>query len=893
MFKKSIISSSIAMVFSLGCGQVFAANDEAAQEKNAVEVIEVRGVKASIISARNFKMESNDIIDSIVAEDIGKLPDNSVASAVQRVTGVQVSRTNGEVDQVLIRGLPDVVTTMNGRNVFTTTGRSIALADIPADLVYKIDVKKSQSASDHEGGIAGAIDVQLRRPFDFDDGFTAAGGLRYEYSDKAESWNPIGSVTLNNNWESDAGKFGALISVSHQNRDFMDQVNFVTAPNVLPDSVVNDPNSATPNIPGEASIAPNVIGGYFRYGDRTRDSINASFQWAPTLDSSYYFDFFSVDYEQNNEQNFWVPLPDWGGWGAGYVDSYKPGTNVAQSFVRPDNAGTITSNQSFSNVSDTKQYAIGGKWYLDNLTVSSDLSYTDSTASNKGFILDLAFFADNITYDYSKNGSGVSDVDIRNADGSTYDMTDLSIYELLTFFDQHSQQEGSAIDWTLDASYQLDDSWITSIDFGTRLSNRKAFNQEADTGGRGNQSGARVPLTDFSGMESFTPTGFMSDVTQLNNTQWLTPDADYLLENRRDIREAMGYSPEDPEFLPARYYDNTEKNYAAYIQANFAHEINNMLLEGRAGLRVVRLDTELNGNTINDGVASPITVDTSDTLVLPSVNLRLQAFDNVYFRASYGETISLPNFADLNPGVSYFSPSETSSSFGTGDGGNPELKGVESVNYDLSAEWYFDETSSVTAGLFYREIDGYIQFYSNPEVVNGTTYNVTRPENTGAGTLEGVELAYTQFFDNLPDLLQGLGVQVNATFLDGETEGPDGEMQPLVNISDKSYNAVLMYERGDVSARLAWNWRSEWFGSFNAAGAQPGSSVVHDSIQSLDFSVSYDLNENVTLSFDGTNITDDEATDYFGGDSSADATLYPRDTYIRDRTFSLGVRVRM
>lgn len=890
MFKKAILSTSIAMVLSSTQAYAYAENND--ENIEAVEVIEVRGMKSSIISARNFKMSSRNIVDSIVAEDIGKLPDNSVAAALQRVTGVQVSRTNGEVSQVLIRGLPDVVTTMNDRNIFTTTGRSIALADIPADLVYKVDVKKSQNASDHEGGIAGAVDIQLRRPFNFDDGFSAAGGLRYEYSDKAESWNPIGSLTLNNNWESNAGRFGAMISLSHQDRDFMDQVNFVTAPYTLPDSVVNNPNSVAPSNSVDPVLAPNVIGGYFRYGDRQRDSLNASFQWQPTDSSTYYFDIFSVEYGQAHQLNFWVPIPSWGGWGSGYVSSYKPDTNVVQTAVRDDNPGTITSNQSFHSESDTKQYAIGGEWVFDSFTVNSDLSFTKSTSQNKGFILDLAFFADSITYDFSKNGSGVSDVDIRNADGSSYDMEDLDLYELWAYFDNHSVQEGDSVDWTIDANYALDNSFITSIDFGSRLSKRTAFNQSADTGARGNISGGRIPLTDFPGMESLTPTGFMSDVTTLNNTQWLTPNADYLLANRAEIRTAMGYSSEDPDYLPAMYYDNTENNYAVYAQANFEHEFNDMILDGVAGVRVVRLETELNGNNITDGVVSPIVVDTSDTKVLPSVSLRLEAMDNVFFRASYGETISRPAFADLNPGVSYFISGDTST-IGSGNGGNPDLKGVESNNYDLSAEWYFNDSSSVTAGVFYRQIDGYIQYYSNTEVVNGITYEVTRPENTGEGTLEGIELAYTQFFDNLPGLLNGLGVQVNATFMDGETESPSGEMQPLANISDESYNAALMYERGNVSARLAYNWRSDWYGSFNESGDQPGDSLILNAIQSLDFSVSYDINEHVTVSFDGTNLTDDEATDYFGGNSSADSYLYPRDTYIRDRTFSVGVRVRM
>ena len=195
MFKRAQVASAI--LAALASQSLYAQDTSNTQPtEDTIEIIDVRGVKASLNSAQNMKMNASNISDLIVAEDIGKLPDNSVAAALQRVTGIQVARTNGEVAQVLIRGLPDIVTTMNGRNIFTTTGRSLSLTDVPADLVYSVDVKKSISASDIEGGIAGSIDIQLRKPFDFDDGFSAAGGLRYVYSDEAESWNPIGSVTL-------------------------------------------------------------------------------------------------------------------------------------------------------------------------------------------------------------------------------------------------------------------------------------------------------------------------------------------------------------------------------------------------------------------------------------------------------------------------------------------------------------------------------------------------------------------------------------------------------------------------------------------------------------------------------------------------------------------------
>lgn len=881
----------------------------AQEAQDETETIVVRGVKGSVISAQNFKMESKDITDSIVAEDIGKLPDNTVASALQRVTGVQITRENGEANTVLVRGLPNVVTTMNGRNIFTTTGRGMALADIPADLLYKVDVKKSSSASDVEGGIAGLIDVQLRKPFDFKDGLTVAGGLRAEYSDKAEAWNPIGSVTVNNTWETDAGKFGAMASLSRQTRDFMDQVNFITAPSVLPEGVVNNPLSVSPNIEGQDSLAPGIAGGYFRYGDRSRDSGNFAFQWAPDNNSSYYAEAFFVNYEQDSQLNFWVPLPNWGGWGEikdandnvignnAYVSEYKEGTNVAQSMVRPDAPGTITSNQPFANSSDTYQFAVGGKWVLDDMTIKSDLAFTKSKAKERAFILDLTFFADEVRYDFSKDGEGVSDVDIRNTTGSAYDMTNLDQYELNTYFDNRSAQEGEEIAWSLDASYFVNLGFINQIDFGTRLSERTAFNQEAESGGQANISGARVPLTDFPGLEDYTPTDYMKGVVSLNNTQWLTPNADYLLKNRADIREAMGHSRAEPEFIPGRFYDNSENNYALYAKANLETEIAGMFLDGHFGVRVVRLESEFNGNLTTqvadeDPIITPVNQSSGKTEILPSMSLRLALTDDLYLRTAYGKTVTRPGFADLNPAVVYDVFSETSVNR-TGSGGNPFLESIESTNYDLSLEWYFADAASLTAATFYREIEGYIQSYATDEQYQNLTYSVTRPQNTGGGTLEGIEIGYTQFFDQLPGALSGLGVQLNGTFIDGETEAPTGEMQPITNVSDESYNAVLLYEMDKFSARLAYNWRSGWASTYDEGGAQPGSSVVNNPTDSLDFAINYDVNENLTVSFEGTNLTDSTYTNFFGGDSPADEHLYPRDTILRDRTFSVGVRFRM
>ncbi len=894
MFKQSILSRAIAASVVLS-GLPIVAQAQSSDDDMLLEEVVVRGVRSSVMSAQNIKMDAQQVVDSIVAEDIGKLPDNSVAAALQRVPGVQITRANGEANQVLVRGLPNVVTTLNERNIFTTTGRGIALADIPADLLARVDVKKSASSDDLSGGIAGVVDVYLRRPFDFDDGLTVAGGVRGVYSEKADSTDPIASLTVNNNWSSAAGEFGALLSVSSQDREYMDQVNFNTAPF---EQVVTDPNSLTPPNPLEPVLMPNVIGSYFRYGDRNRTSANGAFQFSPNDNAEYYAEFFHVSYEQDSQLNFWVPLPTWGG-PAGRVTEFKGDTNVVKEFERDNAPGTITSNQAFFNSSDTTQVAVGGEWTFDRLTATSDLAFTSSEADNRSFILDLVFFAPQITYDFSQNNSGASDVSIRNADGSPYDLFDPEQYELNQFFDQRSRQEGEEVAWKTDFNYEFMQSPIRSVDFGFRLAQRTAFNQSADTGGSPNQSGGRVPLTDFPGLEDSTPEGFLSDVVDLETTQWLTPNREYLLSNRTEIREAMGYEPlpEGPAYIPELFFDNEENNYAAYGKANYETEVGGMILDGQFGARLVRLESTLTGTSTVDGEVQAVSEEATDNKVLPSASARLAITDDLFLRGAVSQTITRPGFADLNPSTAYFQPTPTMPDFGSGSGGNPNLDSVESDNFDLSLEWYFGPASSLSAGYFQRDIEGYIQFYASEEMRDGVPYQVTRPQNTGEGSLDGFELAYTQFFDNLPGLWSGFGVQANATFMDGEAETPpdaegNTEMQPLANVSDEAYNFILLYEKGPFNARLAYNWRSDYYLSFNEAGAQPGNSVVVTETDSLDLALNYDFNDNLTFLVEGTNLTDSVYSDYFGGDSAADEYLYPRDTFARERTYSVGVRFR-
>jgi hypothetical protein len=193
-----LLSGGIGAMSVAIASPVYAQSTPAPAEDGGAIV--VTGVRASVASALDLQKNATSLQQSIVAEDIGKLPSNNVVEALQNVTGVSIVRNSAEPGTVLIRGLPDIATTLSGRTIFTSSSRSISLPDFPAELLSRVDVKKAPEASDIEGGIAGVINVELRRPFDFP-GFQLAGSIKASRGSLDRNVWPQGSFLISNTWE--------------------------------------------------------------------------------------------------------------------------------------------------------------------------------------------------------------------------------------------------------------------------------------------------------------------------------------------------------------------------------------------------------------------------------------------------------------------------------------------------------------------------------------------------------------------------------------------------------------------------------------------------------------------------------------------------------------------
>src|SRR5437868_494089 len=277
MTLRSVLVCAVSTIALVSAGRGYA--QEAQQ--SGIETVVVTGVRASVKSALDNKKKSDQIVDSIVAEDIGKLPDNNVIEALQHVTGIQISRNTAETIQLLIRGLPDIATLLNGREIFTSTGRFVTLQDIPAELLTRVDVQKSPRADDIEGGIAGLIDVRLHRPFDFD-GFEVGGTAMATHSSLSGKTDPRASLLLSDRWQTSAGEFGVLADVSYSKDRYKEEIldNYISSQAIGPVAGSTGPA-------GRAYI-PLTEGAQSIPGNRERTSVDLATQWSPNANAELY-----------------------------------------------------------------------------------------------------------------------------------------------------------------------------------------------------------------------------------------------------------------------------------------------------------------------------------------------------------------------------------------------------------------------------------------------------------------------------------------------------------------------------------------------------------------------------------------------------------------------------
>ncbi|MEO7493308.1 MAG: TonB-dependent receptor [Massilia sp.] len=820
-----------------------------AEPEEAPARVLVSGLRASLESARNQKRDNDVIGDAIVAADIGKLPDQNIAEAAQRIPGVQMQRYMEEGGAIAIRGLKQSKILLNGLEVFGASahageynGRNFDLEDLPAEVLAGVDVSKSSAARDIEGGLGGHVDIRTRQPFDFKGPIATVSVKATDYRmapglgshTRAQS-----SALMSGRWTTDAGEMGLLLNLAHT--DSM----FGQAENEVQRTHVQDNYAGS----GKAVTLPiGMFTGNGHHGERERDTYIAAFQWRVGAHTQLFANYTGIHYLMRNAFQTarlyaGSPSPDFTLWGERNGD----GSDNLRSGTFSDNALNVTSAVAEEG-RKTTLYDIGGTWHDGAaLTIKARLSHNDTAVLNTLFEWGLSASVPSMRL--TLNDGAPSRVAV-----SGIDLTKPANYRpaYLLAIDVDGTQKNTAL--VLDAHHRIDRAALRSVDVGVRLNDytRRSFGYVhfycIDT-----CNGGRTLATVDPPLLYQVPAAESPDIGAYPTF------SSAAVRQQAALRALYGLPATDAN---TRDQDrlNREKTAAAYLMFNFDLALASLPVRGNLGVRYIA--TSLHGEAFGAnaaGLQERQAVDTTRRDVLPSFNANLGVRDDLSLRLAASKTLGQLDFAYMNPALNIGNQVQRDAQIG-----NPNLKPYTSKNLDLSLERYVGARGMAYLGMFYKLADGFIQTVAEQRVINGEQYNVSTYRSAGTARIKGAEIGYQQFFDQLPAPWRGLGLQANYTYVDARAPSSvAGQTVPLEALSKNSYNLIGIYERGKVTARLAYNYRSGFVATTSSSGAQ-GVPILAKALGTLDFSIAFALTRQLSLLLDGVNIAGARNEQYYG-----------------------------
>jgi TonB-dependent receptor len=945
--------------------------------KSKTATVVVVGQRAALESSAARKQNSDEIVDSVVADDIGKLPDKSVTEVLQRVVGVTIDRTMNVPDRlqgvgdainhfaaegtgVSVRGLSYVRSELNGRDSFSANGgRALSFEDVPPELMAGVDVYKNPSAEQIEGAIGGLVNLRTALPFDFR-GKKGALSLEAQRSQLRGKTSPGLSGLFSNRWKTRFGEFGALVDLAHSRIDTRSDGLQISPYIPRTDAVTGDASGTRRWISNGGSWTTNNF-------ERERDGLYGALQWKKDKLSSY-LTYFRSTYNMHTSEY-----------------SLAAGANPATIMLDPGavfddrgvlQAGTIrapkdpgigfgTQSRSARRKSETRDVAWNLQWRAnDRWTFSADLQHTRATTFGYDNLVGLGGYM-------PKEG-----VDFRTSPPTlTFDAADRAFLADPNNYYWSSTQEhrdeavSSQNAARLDAKYSFDSPVLDDLRFGVRFTNRNADTRA--THGNSQWHEITQPWAVGHDWQPFSRLAYLSDPRfagdkvgpiQFNNffggqtptppsvvvanmalTGGAPPPAFAQLHEMVKVLCNMPCSGDalwdyakfgDPESQNQQH----EKTKAAYAQLRFKFDNLRYPVDGNVGVRVVRTDMSAAGYLLFSppdasnlpgvpkiaALSNRQTFSNQYTNVLPSLNLRMKASERLQFRAAFSKGMARPDFwqmqtyTTLSQNVHTHTDPVTKATVldgidYTGSGvGNPMLKPTRSNNFDLTAEYYFGHGGQLSLALFNKRLSDIIIGKTSVTTLKDDTgqghdFAVTSPVNGATGRASGAEIAYQQYFDKLPGWWSGFGVSANYTYIDSHQDlgkplaqvwctpqdanafiardlsgcDTDGHLLnvgnvPLTGLSKNAFNVALLYDKGPVSARLAYSWRSKYLQAINAYGTNGGDGIDANpaspkfgqqySVQyalptwggaygQLDASLQYKFTDNLTLSVQATNLT--------------------------------------
>ena len=996
-FSKTPIAASLSLILgTMAINPLYAAeenagNSEVSEESEQGQVVTITGIRGSLVSSMNKKRDAIGVVDAITSEDIGKFPDTNLAESLQRITGVSINRENGEGSQVTVRGFgPQFnMITLNGRTMpgssipeggGASDTRAYSFENLSSDGVQAIEVYKTGKANIASGGIGATVNIVTAKPLD-NPGFVASFGASAMHDTttiEGSDWTPEVSGVVS--WTNDDETFGISLNANISDRESgvagakIDQWRSSPWAGTVPDI---DPNSPTvfTNEPaaGETHALPSNL--IYYMGDRERDRTNAqlTLQFKPQDNMTATLDYTYSSLEQNEERS------ELSIWYAEYKSAMTFDNGVSRTPIiyreqRNDLSPRDIAVAQINKNAQTDNESLGFNFAWD---VNDDLSlafdFHDSSAETtptKGYgnFLKVGMGANIVAGQGADHNSSLPIMNVTFDDcdpaiglncNSQFDQDDIGTSIQQRFFSENLSEITQA---RIDGTFDFDDF---SIDFGIEsreMSNHSIQSNINDTMGNwGVENPGELPpgfltpvdfasvFDDYSTAGAWTQ-GFRGDAAMIG--AWAAdlygfpfnrnPDEQTNRLIEEDVTSVYTQVRLEGDFnqmpynlvVGFRYEDTTSKS-----TANIALPVH-VLWESNNDFRVIAGASDNKQN---------YTVENDYDHFLPSLDFDMEVAEDVITRFSYSKTIARPTFGNLSSAATITGGPSTATILGTAQpgsatSGNPSLVPLESDNFDLSVEWYFDDSSYVSIGYYLKDVDNFVgsapivsDFYglrdasAGPRAQQavadlnaiGVTVNETNlfsmmaanqlgvdyfsmtanefeaavdvvpnaddplmsflyqaPVNNKSAKIDGFELALQHFFGET-----GYGVQFNYTTVDGDigfdlSAAPDVTQFALQGLSDTA-NVVLMYEKDGWHARLSYNWRDKFLNNAAKYASEP--EFVEEYSQ-VDFNVGYQFNENLSVAFEGINLTEEN----FRAHGRTQVQLWNLEQY--GARYSLGAR---
>lgn len=757
--KKLSLALAIAAALSSLSGSALAQDNETkiGKEEVEIEVIEVTGIRSALASALAEKRSAGSLKEVIKAEDIGKLPDNNLAEVLENVTGVQITRENGVGSGVQIRGTDSNRVEINGvSTVGSGTGRNgVDFTDIPAALISSVEVIKVPEAKTIEGSVGGTINLNTLRGLSLKER-VASVNIKGEHSDLAQSTTPRVSATFGDNWETDIGKFGLVMTGSYAEQDVAqfsprydrDRVNVANSDNASSEDFtflktqyfvqhLLRQEYETKNFSTSLEFEPNDNTNFYldlTVNDQVVSTRSSNMAISGTggthvADSTVNTAFETIDLGTIDGPNGPLVLGEIKAVSHGILGVGVSGTAIDPNLRSETAAG--------ARQTKGKVFAFGGKWNGDKMTIKAEFAYSDSKSRNPALNSTLDFINPNgpqpsetlgkdngVPIEFDVTGSMVQ---FGIAQGQAYtpsttDLLDPANYALRVMSQSKSLRDNSDTAFRVDLSYDVSDMvpFFTEVEGGFRWNDTTSESSFETISANFANSLYRPRADLFASVVSPGPSNFNdADSRTLFIEDYLMVDKDLSFDSPEQVINAIndGITANnaaqiangnlttdsaygtlaDPNVSDSNFADISEKTSALYLQGSFETELGEILVTGNIGARYIQSDLSSFGNEIVGNVVTVKETKGDYNYFLPRFNIAAEVTDKILVRAGIAKDIKRPTFGQTTSSINFGAGADNVSR------GNPDLQPETVVSYDLSADYYMSDSTFFSVGLFHKE----------------------------------------------------------------------------------------------------------------------------------------------------------------------------------------------